>query len=130
MSRYDYDYNKQHEDHLKMCERNLQIGTKVYFPKHDEVLEGVVTERHTGIIDSQGWPTSDPKSDSWIYYATFPGEYRAHWQTYEYKWFFNINDARKASIRELNSRIDDKKRDIVKLEKLKANFEREINETV
>lgn len=122
MSIHDAEYARQFEQHLADCARDLVLGAKVYRARYGRIEEGVVDHVGRCRIDSGGNVRPDDAGAHAYYGAKGVGPWPQEWdgQTYQWRWFFRLADARKELVREAKRRIEDMRVDIAKQEALIA----------
>lgn len=120
-------YIKRHSQHLEDCKRDLVVGAKVYKPEGAEVIEGVVMKVECGTYGD--WRdasfVADPNGDRHRYWAKFRERLQWEAQPYQLEWFFDIKDARKELVKQLNGRITVATEKIEGWRKMVADLERQ-----
>ena len=120
-------YEKRARLHDKECQRDLVLGATVYLPNFDHIEEGKVTKIDRIIFDSTGNEREDENGPYVRYHATFSPH---HWvsQTYQWKWFYRIEDAKKALVKQMRERARTSRQEVDKWENLASVFELPIGE--
>lgn len=117
--------------HLEECKRDIVVGAKVYRAAWDRIEEGVV-RRVSKCRFRSTWGggdfVEDETGDHDFYVAQFGGDASGHggeWveQTYQWRWFIDVEKAKKELVRQLRSRIEVKRHDIERLEAIIATME-------
>ena len=119
-------YEKWRAAHDEECRRDLVIGAKVYRAEYGRIEEGEVIAidriRYTDGIFDNGREVDDPNGPYTRYTACFgPGQWER--QTYQWRFFYNINDARKKLAKDLRERAKDARRDADRWDAMAATFE-------
>lgn len=126
-------HTKWFAQHEIECARDLVIGTKVYRVMGNCIEEGVVIRVSRARINQLGNSDAEEceNGERPYYVARFRDndyEWRAtEGQTYQWKFFANISDARKQLVRKLRDQIEEHYQDVKKLEKLIATLD--VNES-
>ncbi len=116
-------YEKKFEEHLEECRRTLTVGTKVYRVYASSIQEGVVRRVSRAYYTrSHLDPIEDEKKgdhDYWV--AQF--DYDWEGQTFQWRWFVDVQHARRALIRGEREIVDDLRRQIARREAIIAEQE-------
>jgi hypothetical protein len=101
------------EKHLEECARDLVVWARVYRAGYDKIEEGTVRSIERIRFETSAWSgvpreIVDPQGDKIRYWASFSDNHTG-WesQTYQWKWFFKLEDAKKDLARKLTERAKD-----------------------
>jgi len=124
MSRqHEEAYEKWRAVHDEECRRDLVVGARVYRAEWDRIEEGTIERIDRVRFDYDAREVEDPDGPYPRYFACFgPGRWES--QTFQWKWFFRIEDAKKDLIKKLRDRAKDRRDEADKWDALAATFER------
>ena len=119
-------YEKWRTTHDEECRRDLVIGARVYRAGYDKIEEGEVKRidrvRYVESYFSCPQEVEDPSGPYTRYTACF-GANSWESQTYQWRFFFKIEDARKDLVKKLRERAKDRRVDADRFDALAATFE-------
>lgn len=126
MSRqHEEAYARWRKTHDEECQRDLLVGAKVYRPAYDRIEEGTVERIDHVRYTSDAHEIEDPDGPYTRYFACFgPGRWES--QTFQWRWFYKVEDAKKLLARQLRERAEGHRRDADKCDALAASIEIEL----
>lgn len=107
--------------HEEECKRDLIIGAKVYRANWDRIEEGEVVRISRVRYTSDGREYEDKTGPYICYHASFRYDHES--QTYQWKWFYKIEDAKRDLAKKLRRRAEESRRDAVKCEDMAATYD-------
>jgi len=112
--------------HVAECERTLVVGTPVYRAHHDRVEEGVVVRvarcYYTRGGDVHEVGADDPRGTQAYFVARF-GDDEHEGQSYQWRWFADVQHARRRLIALLRDECERVRRQLARYEVLVAQHE-------
>lgn len=107
--------------HDEECKRDLVVGAKVYRANYRYIEEGTVCRISRVRYTSDGREFEDPAGPYVCYHASFPSGHEG--QTYQWKWFFKIEDAKRELAKQLRRMAEDNRRKAAEYEDLAATYD-------
>lgn len=121
-------YERSRKAHDEECQRVLVLGAKVYRARWDRIEEGKVRRLDRVRFDSDGREVEDLTGPYTRYVACFGSDWEG--QTYQWKWFHRIDDAKRELAKQLRDRAKDKRQEADRWDALAATYESALAESI